>query len=66
MLGIISVWLLMVIVAVVFVVIYSIPLTAVIWLIVGSAGVTALFLATGGISMFNRKKNPKVDIEEKD
>lgn len=66
MMKIILLWLLMVIATLVFVVIYSIPLTAVIWLIVGSAGFMALFLATGGISMFRRKDTPKVEIEEKD
>ena len=66
MLKIILVWLLMAIAAVVFVVIYSIPLIAVLWLLFGSAGIMALFLATGGISMFRSNEMPKVEIEEKD
>jgi len=66
MMKIILVWLLMVIAVVVFVVILSIPITAVLWLLVGSAGIMALFLATGGISMSKRKEKPKVVIEKKD
>jgi hypothetical protein len=66
MMKIILVWLLMVIAVAVFVVILSIPITAVLWLLVGSAGIMALFLATGGISMSKRKETPKVVIEKKD
>jgi hypothetical protein len=63
---IIGVWLLIVIVTVVLVTMLSIPLTAVLWLIIGLAGFMALFFATGGMSMLERRGTPKVETEDKD